>query len=131
MIENKLDNFLKALKRLNEMNVLYKSKHTEEAYQDALIKRYEIAFELAWKTLKTIMQDENFIESHISSPTAIIKKAHTENFIINEEIWLDMLSTRNNIIHTYNEKYAKEVAIDISTIYIKKLSELAKTIRNH
>lgn len=130
MKENKLINFNKALKRLNETNTLYKSDKKNAIYRDALIQRYEFTFELAWKTLKQTMEDNSFLSNSINSPRNIIHKAYIEKFIDNQDIWLDMLNTRNNIAHTYNEHYAIEIATDISVTYIKKLSQLSKVLQD-
>ena len=67
--ENKYINFNNAVKRLNEANVLYKKNSDDDIYQDALIKRFEFTFELAWKTLRQFMIDSGYLmrsEEHTS-----------------------------------------------------------------
>lgn len=52
-LNNKYDNFSNAVNRLNEANIAYRRNPENDIYQDALIKRFEFTFELAWKTLRS------------------------------------------------------------------------------
>ena len=56
--ENKNANFSQAVKRLNEANIGYKRNADNDIYQDALIKRFEFTFELAWKFLREYLEDQ-------------------------------------------------------------------------
>lgn len=52
-----LENFKKAVLRLEEV---LKEKKTDIT-RDSAIKRFEICFDLCWKTIKTFLEEENNI----------------------------------------------------------------------
>lgn len=54
-----MQNFIKALNRLKEGLTQYDEKN--ELLRDGIIQRFEFTFELAWKTLKEVFEDEGLI----------------------------------------------------------------------
>lgn len=126
-LENKYENFGSAVNRLNEANVAYKRNSDNDIYQDALIKRFEFTFELAWKTLREFMLDQGY-SLEILSPKGVISFAWREGIISNEELWLDMLQSRNLSAHDYGRELSADIADKISNRYCKELTALKKYI---
>ena len=126
-LENKYDNFNKAVKRLNEANIAYKKNTDDDIYQDALIKRFEFTFELAWKTLREFMTDQGY-RLEILSPKGVIAFAYQEGILADEPHWLDMLMSRNLPAHDYGRELSAEIADKISNRYCKELTALGKYI---
>ena len=126
-LENKHENFSNAVNRLNEANVAYKKNSDNDIYQDALIKRFEFTFELAWKTLREFMLDQGY-SLEILSPKGVISFAWREGIISNEELWLDMLQSRNMSAHDYGRELSADIADKISNRYCKELTALKKYI---
>lgn len=122
---NQCDNFISAVKRLNEVNIEYKKHSDSLIYQDSLIKRFEFTFELSWKSLKEYLSEQGF-KLTISSPKGIIAAAYQENIINNEQIWLDMLESRNLSAHDYGQDFSAEIANSICYRYCKELTALSK-----
>jgi nucleotidyltransferase substrate binding protein (TIGR01987 family) len=54
--KQKFENYKNALNRLNDG--IMKFDQTNDLLCDGLIQRFEITFELAWKTLKAIFEEE-------------------------------------------------------------------------
>lgn len=129
-LENKYDNFSKAVNRLNEANIAYKRNCDDDIYQDALIKRFEFTFELAWKTLREFLIDQGY-QLEIASPKGVISFAWREGIISGEEIWLDMLNARNATAHDYGRELSGEIAERISNQYCKELTALKKFISDN
>lgn len=121
--ENKYENFSRAVKRLNEANVAYKKNSDDELYQDALIKRFEFTFELAWKTLREYMTDQGY-RLEILSPKGVFAFAYQEGILQGEQIWLDMLEARNLTAHDYGRQLSQEIAEKISLRFCKELTAL-------
>ncbi|MFI3167579.1 MAG: HI0074 family nucleotidyltransferase substrate-binding subunit [Bacillota bacterium] len=129
MKENKLENFINAVKRLNEARTAFGGEPDNTLYRDALIQRFEFTLELAWKTIREELIEAFFSEKELNSPRNVISKAYQENYIDDEKIWLDMLKERNNIAHIYSEEDAIAVADKIKTKFCKVLTKLSKSIK--
>ena len=97
---NKLDSFEKAYTRLTKGIAQY--DEANDLMRDGLIQRFEFTFELAWKTLKEVFEDEGLIG--LNSPKRVLREAFASEIISNQELWLSMLDDRNSTTHIYNEK---------------------------
>ncbi len=84
------------LRRINE----YEEFPDKEAYQMALVQGFEIAIELAWKTLKDYLENEGYDEVKNSKQT--IRQAFQDELITEAEIWMTALEKRNLTSHTYD-----------------------------
>ncbi|MGE4273641.1 MAG: nucleotidyltransferase substrate binding protein [Desulfitobacterium sp.] len=121
----KLDNFERAHAKLAEGIALY--DEANDLMRDGLIQRFEFTFELAWKTLKEVFEDEGLLG--LNSPKRILREAFASEIITDEELWLSMLEDRNSRAHLYNEKIAVRICSDIKVKYVLALSELIEGIR--
>jgi len=93
----KIQNFEKALRRLNEAI----ERAEDDLDRDGVIQRFEFTIELLWKTLKAIL---NYQGIECYSPRNCIKEAFKAKLIDDDEIILDMLEDRNLSSHIYNEE---------------------------
>ena len=109
----------RAYKRLEE--ALAQEKN--EFIRDSAIQRFEFTIELAWKTVKAYLEEEEKIICN--SPRSCIKEAYRVGVINYEPKWLEALNLRNTIAHIYNEKMAEEVYSKIPEIkeIFKQLKE--------
>ena len=108
-------NFEKAFLRLQKAAAL---NDYDELEQAGLIKTFEFSFELAWKTLKDLLEIEGYSEV---TPREVIKRAFQSGYIRNGETWLDILEKRNLMVHTYDEAKALEVIALIKVQYFPEL----------
>jgi nucleotidyltransferase substrate binding protein (TIGR01987 family) len=101
----KLKDFNKALLTLEEAVKKRKNKFI----RDAAIKRFEYCFELAWKTAKLFLLDNFGVNAF--SPKECFRELGKNKLIsdIDTEKFLEMADDRNEIIHTYNDKFAEEL----------------------
>ncbi len=113
----KISNFERALDRLIE--AVEQAK--DELDKDGVIQRFELTFELLWKTLKSILE-YNGIECY--SPRSCIKEVFKSNLIDDDEIILDMLEDRNLSSHIYNQKTSEEIFNRIKDVYVEYLKNL-------
>lgn len=98
----KLEDFQKAIKKLEEVLGLKKTEIT----RDSAIKRFELCFDLAWTSIKAYAKNQG-VECY--SPRECFKTAFQLKLIDYQEGWLKMIDDRNLTTHLYNEKYAEEV----------------------
>lgn len=61
-------------------------------------------------------------------PLVKLSSRRTSNPCIEEDVWLDMLSQRNNMAHIYNGNAAKELASEIIRRFIPAFEKLEKSI---
>ena len=120
----KYENYKNALARLQEGSNKYDGE--DDLSRDGLIQRFEFTFELAWKTLKEIFEDEGL--TGLNSPKTVLREAFSGGLIKDEELWLVMLKDRNSTVHIYNEQLAIEMCNNIQHKYINELSKLAEKI---
>ena len=123
-VKIKFESLQNALLRLKEgVNQVHE---TDTLQKDGVIQRFEFTFELAWKTLKAIFENEGIIG--LNSPKTVFREAFHAQIIDDEEIWLSMLGDRNAASHTYNEAVAAEIYHQITSKYIPLLDELVNKI---
>lgn len=117
----RFENFEKALDNFKATIGCIKKEGLNKIYTMALIQAYEIAFELAWKTLKDYLE-YNGIKT--DTPRETIKEAFQKNIINNGQIWIEMMEARNKTLHTYREEFARELVSEILNNYAPLLDEL-------
>ena len=94
----------------------------EEPYNNVvltgMVALYEICFEQSWKAMKAILTEHGYAEGLTGSPKMIIKLAYSAGMINDEEKWLEMLDSRNDITHSYNEEIAFQIINHTKKDYI-------------
>ncbi|WP_029522247.1 HI0074 family nucleotidyltransferase substrate-binding subunit [Persephonella sp. KM09-Lau-8] len=121
-LEDRLSEFKKCLKKFEEVLSLEKN----DVVRDSAIKRFELCFELSWKTLKDFLEKEGIL---CRSPRSCLKEAFSMGLIQNEDEWLSILEDRNLSVHTYDEALAEEL-YDRLLNHLKAMKDLAKAIEN-
>lgn len=114
----RLQNFSRANTLLQDSLNVSQPSTLERA---GIIQFYEMAFELAWKTLKDYLQEQGF---EITSPRQALKQGFQSNIIENGHLWIKALEDRNLTVHTYDEAKAMSVEEDIRKSYAPLLLTL-------
>ena len=100
--DNRLDEFSRVLARLAEALA-----QPEDAFmRDAIIQRFEFAFELAWKTMQHWLASK---EIDVRNPKDTLRAALEQGLIADGNAWSELLRYRNLTSHTYDEEMAREV----------------------
>lgn len=123
-IKTKLGNFERALGKLKDGVKQYDSLN--DLTRDGLIQRFEFTFELAWKTLKIIFEEEGVLG--LNSPKLVLKEAYSADIIKDQRLWLNMLSDRNATSYIYSESVAVEICNRIINLYIVELERVEASI---
>lgn len=77
-----------------------------EYVRDSAIQRFEFTFDMAWKTLKAVLETEGV---RCASPRGCFREAYKQGLLEYEETWISMIEERNRTAHTYKEQTAEEV----------------------
>jgi nucleotidyltransferase substrate binding protein (TIGR01987 family) len=92
------------------------------------IQYFEFSFELAWKTVKFFAENEGLEDSH--SPRSALKTAFAKGWINDEDVWLDMLMSRNKMSHTYNASDALGIFTKLPA-YLNAMQQLEILLARH
>lgn len=125
----KYDNFKKALKNL-ELCENYAPPY-DVVTMTGLVNLFSICFEQSWKTMKEILEKHGYSQGKTGSPKMIIKLAYSAHMIQDEAGWLELLSDRNEIAHSYNEKIALSIIDKVKERHLRLLQELDDEIRKN
>lgn len=75
--------------------------------RDSAIKRFELTFDLAWKTLKAFL--EEYHNATCVSPRTCFREAFRLELLAYDEYLLTLTSVRNYTVHTYHEAFAEKI----------------------
>jgi len=100
--EATLIEFEDTVKNLAEVLIQEKT----EFIRDSAIKRFELAFDMSWKTIKAFLEEKGL---SCVSPLGCFRDAYKQGLIEYEEIWVELVKTRNATAHTYREELAENV----------------------
>jgi nucleotidyltransferase substrate binding protein (TIGR01987 family) len=117
---SQLDTWRKALKTFSDVLDM----PGNPVVRDASIQRFEYNFELAWKTVKRYSEAEGTI---VNSPREAFREAFKLGLFQQEEVWLAMIEDRNRTTHTYNEKTAEEIYLNLRD-YLRVMKTLLDAI---
>lgn len=122
MINIILEDYKKSIKKLEEILSMGKT----EVNRDSAIKRFELCFDLAWKSVKEYAKKEG-VECY--SPRACFKTAFQLKIIEYNELWLQMIEDRNKSVHLYKEEFAEEIYAHLSN-YLKLFQGLFEKLKD-
>lgn len=119
--KQRFQNFSRAFLLLREA---YEMDYTkmDAMHKEAYVRRFEFTFELAWKTLKDVMEFDGIVFEKIS-PKFIIRDAFQYKYIDNPEIWMKMVDDRNLMSHTYNFNTFEDVLTEVRLKYYDELDK--------
>jgi nucleotidyltransferase substrate binding protein (TIGR01987 family) len=120
----RLKNFQKALIQLEEGIVLSRQRKLSKIELQGLIQAFEFTHELAWNVMKDFF--------HYQGNTSIMgsRDATRESFqyglIEDGDAWMEMIKSRNQSTHTYNESIVLEITGKIVTVYYSLFKSFEK-----
>ena len=101
-------------------------EHPSEAERGGLIQFFEMAFELAWKTLKDFLEADGY---QVKSPRDVLKQAFQSEIIEDGHTWIEALDDRNLAAHTYNEETALQIEKLIRDQYFPAIASLYQKLK--
>lgn len=95
-----------------------------------IVDKFALQFELSWKLLKETLSYEGVAEARTGSPRDVLKAAYATYDFIEESVWLEMLQSRNTVMHLYDEEAALRQAHKILDVYIPAFSQLDRDLKS-
>ena len=119
-----LEDYQKASARLEE--VLREVKN--DIVRDSAIQRFEITFELAWKTAEAYL--EEYQKVRCASPRSCFRELFNQGVIKYDDYWLKLADWRNATAHMYKESVADELYAELPKA-LEKFKELVQNLKDH
>ncbi|MBD3749097.1 MAG: nucleotidyltransferase substrate binding protein [Sphingobacteriales bacterium] len=132
--QQRFSNYVKAFLKLEQAVLKIKEEYQieedgtidEDSFLDNIIKegliqRFEYTHELAWNVMKDFL--ENAGNNNIFGSKDATREAFARGLIINGEVWMDMIKSRNKTSHTYNEETAHDIFMKIVHEYYQEFNQ--------
>ena len=122
---NRYNSFIHSLASLEEA----KGKDKQDSFiLSGTAMKYTLTFDLSWKLMSDIIREEHKIVDYSSgSPRETLRKAKSLG-LIGDDIWLNMLDDRNNLVHDYDYLIVSEKFDTIVGKYIEVFNEFKKRV---
>jgi nucleotidyltransferase substrate binding protein (TIGR01987 family) len=138
--EQRLSNFNKALHKLTQAVEYIKddSDHDEpleysdmdgvldEIIKEGLIQRFEYTHELAWNVMRDYAKFQGI--TNVGGSRDATREAFQLQLISDGNVWMEMIGSRNQTSHTYNEKTANDIYSRILNDYYPAFLEFQKNM---
>lgn len=117
--EQRLESYHKALSRLAEIVSASKLRALNGFERDGLVQRFELTHELSWKLMKAYAEYQGY--DGIGGSRDATRKAFEMNLIPDGQIWMDMIKSRNDISHNYDDEIATDIVDNILNVFYLEL----------
>ena len=137
--EQRFSNYRKAVEKLSQAVKYIKDKFAkedsvidqsasvlDEVLKEGLIQRFEYTHELAWNVMKDYAEYQG--DASIRGSRDATRAAFKMALVSNGEVWMDMIKSRNETSHTYNEETADEIFLKIIEAYYPAFDEFTKAM---
>jgi nucleotidyltransferase substrate binding protein (TIGR01987 family) len=123
----RFQNFEKAFSLLEQAVNLSKDRSLNELEEQGLIQRFEFTHELAWNVLKDYFEYQG--NTDITGSRDATREAFNKGLIKDGEGWMEMIKSRNQSSHTYNQEVADEITEKIIQQYYALFAEFKNKIK--
>ena len=113
--KQRLANYRRAFKQLSAAVNLAETRVLSELERQGLIQAFEFTHELAWNVLKDYFAYQG--NTSITGSRDAVRDAFDKGLVEDGEGWMEMIQSRNQTAHTYNERVAVEIATRITSRY--------------
>jgi len=116
--KQRFTNYVKALAQLQKF---IDKKDLNELEDQGIIQAFEFTHELAWQVMKDYFEFQG--NTSITGSRDAVRESFQKGLITNGEVWMEMIKSRNQSSHTYNEAVVKEIKNKIITQYFSLFNE--------
>jgi nucleotidyltransferase substrate binding protein (TIGR01987 family) len=118
----RFQNYQKAFAQLTQAVDLSRQRELSKLEQQGLIQGFEYTHELAWNTLKDFLEARGAAAIFGSRDTT--RAAFTAGLIDQGEVWMQMIQSRNQSTHTYNEEMMTQIVTAVIQTYMAEFTKL-------
>jgi nucleotidyltransferase substrate binding protein (TIGR01987 family) len=113
--------FVNYQKALAQLQKFIDKKELNELEEQGIIQAFEFTHELAWQVMKDYFEFQG--NTSITGSRDAVRESFQKGLITNGEVWMEMIKSRNQSSHTYNEEVVKEIKTKIITQYFSLFNE--------
>jgi len=106
--QQRLTNYSKALEQLGNAIAISQQRPLSELEKQGLIQAFEFTHELAWNVMKDYFSWQG--NPGITGSRDAAREAFQKGLVEDGEGWMEMIKSRNQTSHTYQQKVADEIA---------------------
>lgn len=106
--QQRLASYEKALSQLRDAVAQSEKRPLSELEKQGLIQAFEFTHELAWNVIKDYFAYQG--TPGITGSRDAVREAFQKGLIEDGEGWMEMIKSRNQTSHTYQQKVADEIA---------------------
>lgn len=120
---NRYHSFCKSLDNLAEA----KGRNPEDIFiLSGTAQMFNLSFDLSWKVMKDIITEyHGALEYPTGSPRETLRMAHSVG-LIEDDAWMEMLRTRNNLAHDYDGELALKYFQNITLTYYQLMADFMR-----
>ena len=116
----RLDNLTSALIQLQSAAAISKERAYTDLEKLGIIQTFEFTHELAWNVMKDYFEYQG--NTSITGSRDASREAFQKKLILNGEIWMEMIKSRNLTSHTYNKSIANDIVNKTMTQYLEEFN---------
>lgn len=117
----RFSNFKKALHQFVLAVNLSNERKLTDLEEQGLIQAFEFTHELAWNVIRDYFEYQG--NSSIIGSRDATREAFQKGLITDGEGWMEMIKSRNQTSHTYNQKIAHEIVENIRSSYFSLFTD--------
>lgn len=117
--EQRQISFHKALNRLGEIVNESHRRTLNDFERDGLVQRFEFTHELGWKLMKSYAEFKGV--TGIGGSRDATRNALQLGIIVNGDIWMDMIKSRNETSYNYDGTIANDVILKIVNTFFPEM----------
>jgi len=111
----RLSNYAMALQQLSNAVELATQRPLSDLEKQGLIQAFEFTHELAWNVMKDYFVFQG--NPAITGSRDAVRESFNKTLIEDGEGWMEMIKSRNQSSHTYNQRVADEIVEKVINHY--------------
>jgi nucleotidyltransferase substrate binding protein (TIGR01987 family) len=124
--QQRLANYSKALEQLGNAIATSQQRPLSELEKQGLIQAFEFTHELAWNVMKDYFAYQG--NPAITGSRDAAREAFEKGLVEDGEGWMEMIKSRNQTSHTYQQKIADEIAGKVIKQYFPLFQAFQRTM---
>jgi nucleotidyltransferase substrate binding protein (TIGR01987 family) len=113
--QQRLGNYAQALQKLTDAVELANQRPLTPLEQQGLIQAFKFTHELAWNVMKDYFYWQG--NAGITGSRDATRDAFAKAIVDDGEGWMEMIKSRNQSSHTYNQQIAEQIAEQVVRRY--------------